>query len=1799
MADSSSSRIVPTLSPLGSHKAAAAVPISRPANIFGSRQDIARFHLNSSTVSKMHALLVLEDNNVYIHDLGSRMGVYVNREKVIVADLKDGDEIQIGRFSFRFNANGLACKPSAAPAATLHVSTLHDPVPMHDRVFQIGRRGGSDLEIAHADVSNIHALIFVRNGRRFVRDLHSRTGTWLDGQTIHQEPLNPGAIVKVGPVTINYELDVDLAKPVAKSGPPIVAPPAIAAPIAIPIADAPNVRPPTPVPADRAAPIEVEPLEVETPEVAPLKPPVPLPEDLLDTFAPAPTESAELDLIPLDIDLSEPMTPLATDEIVLADDEDTLAPSSAPFHREPLPDDPNLKIVIEPEAEQDVALPSAKLPVEDEEDGLDLLRRGWHDKPVDDEFADHGSAEAPLTLAEAPAPEKPANTPTESSAILAETPLPETIDLESDTDLLDLAEADTPAAPVTEPMSLESVSDATDESPALIEEDLVADEPVAEAPVIEEPLVQAPAAEHLVEDISSEELAPMVEDKTSSTIELDSEPELESDTDDSDEPRRESSLAGPEASRHSPGMTDTDPLFVDEDEDLSDAPTDDARVNNALVEDAPIEHALTDDTLVGDDIVEIAPSEDSANGVAVDLTQTAFHDPATHDSTSSHRGIDLSDDAIVLEHDELDTIPHTAAPAEVIEPSEPTIESALPPVAPVSLADESTLKSDLPESLSDSFIARSLNELTGADVGLPVEAPDVETELEPETQSNVSVAPHPDDVKDIDDLIEGLDLPTDEELLDISDLMPEAVDDIDDRAEAVAAHKAPPAPVEPPHPDDVKALDDLLDGLDLPEPEPLRDIRDLFPTTEQVMGLTPHTPSEQLVGGSPILNLADFPGLEDYPGGPEALGLKKPAPQAKAPPPVPATAPQPPRPAKPASNGQSKVQTPEIPEYQPGLSPLLTSFSGSRQVEDEKPHLVGFNGGAPAAQPTSPFAGASSNSAATIADVLVGMRAKTSTDVFANPSPVEVTELATDHLGGGLTTPITRNLEPAPAPTSPPVAETAQQRRQRLKEQEEMRMTYERYRPLTEMRGEAPTALTAERSPDAFRPGGQLANAIASTLEHAQGQHRVNARRALLLAILMLVLTPVATIGTYLLSPFGSTIDVTINFDGLDRASPDQQNKFREAQSRAITSDDTVLAARAYLDAKLTADFLTNGRRLSVALAESNEPQWPNPPGSVLHLRMHSRDRNNDVMRLEALARAIIAGNEPLRADRDKLIASNSALQQQLDVYTRDSEKVQNELNTLTGTGDSAPATEELTRLDRARLAAEAALRDAIAHRGEIEQNIAALNRAGSATQPAIPHDDAAIASADKALQELRKQSEATRDQLAALQTQLESKTTDARKKLDAANAEVAITLSNLDKSLAGNDQLQKYVRVAREKYDKAVAREQARIKREEADIEAMRQAQARIAELNDKRVKEARQSDSQLKSLSDNLAIDTRQLNAATAEGLQSEIAGLQMKIKLDKELIQHREDEILKEPVYVEMVTAWQQAIDQRLATIQNDRKITEEANIEDQTELVKLAPPDEQLSAEGKRVSAELQTRLADLRKMQKDFAQLTEDSRKERDLQEAALKKQVEELDVKVAQAEIARQAIQNAKGNDMSDLQRAERVAQLQADLDQARSDEAKARMAASQAMTDLNIRQKLADELKDVTTRRRSLVDDQTRLSQQISQASNQIRTNEIQLRSKIVADPNSHTVVNDEKDRRIPYAASAGGATFALLGIPFLMSLFAMMRAQAPAAISGPGFAPVIADHMDDTLTIDSPEDLMGPADLELLPEPDDQSKK
>jgi hypothetical protein len=85
----------------GGGRAGESFPIEGERMTIGRSPD-ANVFLDDVTVSRNHALLVRRREGLYIDDLGSLNGTYVNRRRIESHKLRSGDELQVGKYKLTY-----------------------------------------------------------------------------------------------------------------------------------------------------------------------------------------------------------------------------------------------------------------------------------------------------------------------------------------------------------------------------------------------------------------------------------------------------------------------------------------------------------------------------------------------------------------------------------------------------------------------------------------------------------------------------------------------------------------------------------------------------------------------------------------------------------------------------------------------------------------------------------------------------------------------------------------------------------------------------------------------------------------------------------------------------------------------------------------------------------------------------------------------------------------------------------------------------------------------------------------------------------------------------------------------------------------------------------------------------------------------------------------------------------------------------------------------------------------------------------------------------------------------------------------------------------------------------------------------------------------------------------------------------------------------------------------------------------------------------------------------------------------
>lgn len=200
----------PTLNPISRHNKRP-IRIGRPVFLLGSHSRV-HLPLRLPTVSRVHALVVMDDRETYVRDLASRNGIWLNGTEVREARLRDGDILCIGPFAFRWSAGvdtgrrprHLAPIPKMQQA-TITIEGELEPRPIDGRTLLIGRRHTCDIVLENSRIDEVHAVIFRRTGKHFIRDLNSEGGTFVNARRVRESELRQGDQIRVGLTFLRFE----------------------------------------------------------------------------------------------------------------------------------------------------------------------------------------------------------------------------------------------------------------------------------------------------------------------------------------------------------------------------------------------------------------------------------------------------------------------------------------------------------------------------------------------------------------------------------------------------------------------------------------------------------------------------------------------------------------------------------------------------------------------------------------------------------------------------------------------------------------------------------------------------------------------------------------------------------------------------------------------------------------------------------------------------------------------------------------------------------------------------------------------------------------------------------------------------------------------------------------------------------------------------------------------------------------------------------------------------------------------------------------------------------------------------------------------------------------------------------------------------------------------------------------------------------------------------------------------------------------------------------------------------------
>lgn len=178
------------------------LPLKGSSMVIG-RDPQCDLHLDNRALSRRHALIEKRGAAIWVKDLNSQNGTFVNGERVSEAGqvLNGGDAIEVGRY--RVHIDGVEEARTDTPVLTLDGPEGRHRFAMVGDEIIIGRAPSCDIAIGHKSISRRHVRIALEGGQFIAEDLGSQNGSRINNRRINgPTPFRVGDKVQMSEFTI-------------------------------------------------------------------------------------------------------------------------------------------------------------------------------------------------------------------------------------------------------------------------------------------------------------------------------------------------------------------------------------------------------------------------------------------------------------------------------------------------------------------------------------------------------------------------------------------------------------------------------------------------------------------------------------------------------------------------------------------------------------------------------------------------------------------------------------------------------------------------------------------------------------------------------------------------------------------------------------------------------------------------------------------------------------------------------------------------------------------------------------------------------------------------------------------------------------------------------------------------------------------------------------------------------------------------------------------------------------------------------------------------------------------------------------------------------------------------------------------------------------------------------------------------------------------------------------------------------------------------------------------------------------
>lgn len=166
------------------------------------RDATADIHLDNRALSRRHAQIEKRGAAIWIRDLGSQNGTFVNGERINAPQpLNTDDVVEVGRY--QVHIQGVDHAKEDTPVLTLTGPEGKHRFAMVGDEIIIGRAPSCDIAIGHKSISRRHLRVSVQGDTFYAEDLGSQNGSKLGGKRINgPTPFTLGEQIQMSEFTV-------------------------------------------------------------------------------------------------------------------------------------------------------------------------------------------------------------------------------------------------------------------------------------------------------------------------------------------------------------------------------------------------------------------------------------------------------------------------------------------------------------------------------------------------------------------------------------------------------------------------------------------------------------------------------------------------------------------------------------------------------------------------------------------------------------------------------------------------------------------------------------------------------------------------------------------------------------------------------------------------------------------------------------------------------------------------------------------------------------------------------------------------------------------------------------------------------------------------------------------------------------------------------------------------------------------------------------------------------------------------------------------------------------------------------------------------------------------------------------------------------------------------------------------------------------------------------------------------------------------------------------------------------------